>query len=294
MFAASRWECGKKFWMTRRNKNASIHIWYTYTWKDTGKCATGPSKSGWAFQTGKGKKEAPHDGTARVVFYDTGFDSIYYVVRKRTWNFKSMTSSLVCTSSQEFSKIQVLSRNPEERFRTLCGSPQRHCHVMEMKWSQNLNLVWLLTTCWWLLLLSDLKGAGFLEDLVIPQTDSGFSPARRKPAKPTVGKCSETKFQHSGQGFPEDSGDPWVKYRQPLQQKPHKNDSEMSGLLKAKNQSMRGNGRKQYQDSPTQKKKTMGPTASHPSSRIPWWNGEKKQQQPKLHPRIRIFYCGPL
>lgn len=93
---------------------------------------------------------------------------------------------------------------------------------------------------------------------MIPQTDSGFSPARRKPAKPTVGKWSETKFQHSGQGFPEDSGDPWVKYRQPLQQKPHKNDSEMSGLLKAKNQSMRGNGRKQYQDSPNQKKRTNG------------------------------------
>lgn len=46
---------------------------------------------------------------------------------------------------------------------------------------------------------------------------------------------SRTKFRHSQQLFPEGSpGDQWVKHRQPLQQKPYNNHSEMSDLLKAK------------------------------------------------------------
>lgn len=46
---------------------------------------------------------------------------------------------------------------------------------------------------------------------------------------------SRTKFRHSQQLFPEGSpGDQWIKHRQPLQQKPYSNHSEMSDLLKAK------------------------------------------------------------
>ncbi|KAL0607579.1 m7GpppN-mRNA hydrolase [Plecturocebus cupreus] len=90
-------------------------------------------------------------------------------------------------------------------------------------------------------------------------SDNGFSSAGSTPAKPTVEKLSRTKFRHSQQLFPDGSpGDQWVKHRQPLQQKPYNNHSEMSDLLKGKNQSMRGNGRKQYQDSPNQKKRTNG------------------------------------
>ncbi|XP_017909241.1 PREDICTED: m7GpppN-mRNA hydrolase isoform X2 [Capra hircus] len=113
-------------------------------------------------------------------------------------------------------------------------------------------------------------------------SDNGFSSAGSTPAKPTVEKLSRTKFRHSQQLFPEGSpGDQWVKHRQPLQHKLYSNHhAEMSDLLKAKNQSIRGNGKKQYQDSPNPKKRANG---IH--------NQPAKQQNPlvkcekKLHPR---------
>ncbi|XP_008989923.1 m7GpppN-mRNA hydrolase isoform X10 [Callithrix jacchus] len=109
-------------------------------------------------------------------------------------------------------------------------------------------------------------------------SDNGFSSTGSTPAKPTVEKLSRTKFRHSQQLFPDGSpGDQWVKHRQPLQQKPYNNHSEMSDLLKGKNQSMRGNGRKQYQDSPNQKKRTNG---LQPAKQNSLMKCEKK-----LHPR---------
>ncbi|KAB0406943.1 hypothetical protein E2I00_002333, partial [Balaenoptera physalus] len=114
-------------------------------------------------------------------------------------------------------------------------------------------------------------------------SDNGFSSAGSTPAKPTVEKLSRTKFRHSQQLFPEGSpGDQWVKHRQPLQQKPYNNNhSEMSDLLKAKSQSMRGNGRKQYQESPNQKKRTNG-VHSQPG----------KQQNPLM--MLYMTYLAPL
>jgi len=112
-------------------------------------------------------------------------------------------------------------------------------------------------------------------------SDNGFSSVGSTPAKPTVEKLSRTKFRHSQQLFPEGSpGDQWVKHRQPLQQKPYNNHSEMSDLLKAKNQSMRGNGRKQYQDSPNQKKRTNGVHSQPAKQQNPLMKCEKR-----LHPR---------
>ncbi|KAJ8791225.1 hypothetical protein J1605_020665 [Eschrichtius robustus] len=113
-------------------------------------------------------------------------------------------------------------------------------------------------------------------------SDNGFSSAGSTPAKPTVEKLSRTKFRHSQQLFPEGSpGDQWVKHRQPLQQKPYNNNhSEMSDLLKAKSQSMRGNGRKQYQESPNQKKRTNGVHSQPGKQQNPLMKCEKK-----LHPR---------
>jgi mRNA-decapping enzyme subunit 2 len=96
-----------------------------------------------------------------------------------------------------------------------------------------------------------------------------------------VEKLSRTKFRHSQQLFPEGSpGDQWVKPRHPLQQKPYSNHSEMSDILKAKNQNIRGNGRKQYQDSPNQKKRTNG-IHSQPAKQQ---NSSMKCEK-KLHPR---------
>lgn len=111
-------------------------------------------------------------------------------------------------------------------------------------------------------------------------SDNGFSSAGSTPARPTVEKLSRTKFRHSQQLFPEGSpSDQWVKHRQPLQQK-HSNHTEVSDLCKAKNQNMRGNGRKQYQDSPNQKKRANGVHGQPTKQQNPLMKCEKK-----LHPR---------
>lgn len=111
-------------------------------------------------------------------------------------------------------------------------------------------------------------------------SDNGFSSAGSTPARPTVEKLSRTKFRHSQQLFPEGSpSDQWVKHRQPLQQK-HSNHTEVSDLCKAKNQNMRGNGRKQYQDSPNQKKRVNGIHGQPTKQQNPLMKCEKK-----LHPR---------
>ncbi|XP_055293204.1 m7GpppN-mRNA hydrolase [Moschus berezovskii] len=105
----------------------------------------------------------------------------------------------------------------------------------------------------------------------------GFSllPGLFKPAR-------RTKFRHSQQLFPEGSpGDQWIKHRQPLQHKPYNNHhAEMSDLLKAKSQSIRGNGRKQYQDSPNPKKRANGVHSQPAKQQNPLMKCEKK-----LHPR---------
>ncbi|XP_074876749.1 m7GpppN-mRNA hydrolase isoform X5 [Buteo buteo] len=86
-------------------------------------------------------------------------------------------------------------------------------------------------------------------------SDNGFSSALNTPSKPNWEKArSKLRCSHHvfTDGF---SGEQWVKPKQP--QKPY-NHPEMSEVLKIKGQTLKSNGRKQYQDTFSQKKRTNG------------------------------------
>ncbi|XP_044302024.1 m7GpppN-mRNA hydrolase isoform X5 [Varanus komodoensis] len=109
-------------------------------------------------------------------------------------------------------------------------------------------------------------------------SDNGFSSTSSStPPKPNSEK-TRSKLHYSQQVFTDgSSGDQWTKHRQLQQQKPYNNHFEMSEPLKLKN--IRGNGRKQYQDTPNQKKRTNG-VHSQPIKQNQTLKCEKK-----LHPR---------
>ncbi|XP_063996216.1 m7GpppN-mRNA hydrolase isoform X3 [Pogoniulus pusillus] len=86
-------------------------------------------------------------------------------------------------------------------------------------------------------------------------SDNGFSSTGSTPCKPNLEKA-RSKLRCSQQVFTDGfSGEQWVKPKQP--QKPYSH-TEMSEVLKIKSQSLRSNGRKQYQDTSSQKKRTNG------------------------------------
>ncbi|KAF1472937.1 UNVERIFIED_CONTAM: m7GpppN-mRNA hydrolase, partial [Eudyptes robustus] len=86
-------------------------------------------------------------------------------------------------------------------------------------------------------------------------SDNGFSSTGSTPSKPNLEKA-RSKLRCSQQVFTDGfSGEQCVKPKQP--QKPY-NQPEMSEVLKIKSQSLRSNGRKQYQDTSSQKKRTNG------------------------------------
>ncbi|XP_074136790.1 m7GpppN-mRNA hydrolase isoform X3 [Sminthopsis crassicaudata] len=115
-------------------------------------------------------------------------------------------------------------------------------------------------------------------------SDNGFSLASGTSAKSSVEKMSRTKFRYNQQLFPDNSpGEQWVKHRQSQQQKPFSNHSDISDLLKTKqNQNMRGNGRRQYQDSPNQKKRTNVVHSQQPKQQNHTLKCEKKLHIRKL------------
>ncbi|KAM6034356.1 m7GpppN-mRNA hydrolase isoform 3-T3 [Chlamydotis macqueenii] len=87
------------------------------------------------------------------------------------------------------------------------------------------------------------------------ESDNGVSSTGSTPSKPNLEKA-RSKLRCSQQVFADCfSGEQWVKPKQP--QKPY-NHPEMSEALKLKSQSLRSNGRKQYQDTSSQKKRTNG------------------------------------
>ncbi|XP_009989296.1 PREDICTED: m7GpppN-mRNA hydrolase, partial [Tauraco erythrolophus] len=86
-------------------------------------------------------------------------------------------------------------------------------------------------------------------------SDNGLSSTGSTPSKLNLEKA-RSKLRCSQQLFTDgSSGEQLVKPKQP--QKPY-NNPEMSEVLKIKSQSLRSNGRKQYQDTSSQKKRTNG------------------------------------
>uniref|UniRef100_A0A8C9P319 mRNA-decapping enzyme 2 n=1 Tax=Spermophilus dauricus TaxID=99837 RepID=A0A8C9P319_SPEDA len=217
------------------------------------------AKSGWGFPKGKvNKEEAPHDCAAREVFEETGFDIKDYICKDDYIELRINDQLARLKSIPGIPKDTKFNPKTRREIRNIewFSIEKLPCHRNDMTPKSKLGLApnKFFMAIPFIRPLRDWLSRRFGDS---SDSDNGFSSAGSTPAKPTVEKLSRTKFHHSQQLFPEGSpGDQWVKHRQPLQQKPYNSHSEMSDLLKAK--SMRGNGRKQYQDSPNQKKRTNG------------------------------------
>ncbi|XP_023587736.1 m7GpppN-mRNA hydrolase isoform X3 [Trichechus manatus latirostris] len=241
------------------------------------------AKSGWGFPKGKvNKEEAPHDCAAREVFEETGFDIKDYICKDDYIELRindQLARLYIIPGVPKDTKFNPKTRR-EIRNIEWFSIEKLPCHRNDMTPKSKLGLApnKFFMAIPFIRPLRDWLSRRFGDS---SDSDNGFSSAGSTPAKPTVEKLSRTKFRHGQQLFPEGSpGDQWVKHRQPLQQKPYNNHSEMSDLLKAKNQNMRGNGRKQYQDSPNQKKRTNGVHSQSAKQQNPLMKCEKK-----FHPR---------
>ncbi|XP_032742068.1 m7GpppN-mRNA hydrolase [Rattus rattus] len=240
------------------------------------------AKSGWGFPKGKvNKEEAPHDCAAREVFEETGFDIKDYICKDDYIELRindQLARLYIIPGVPKDTKFNPKTRR-EIRNIEWFSIEKLPCHRNDMTPKSKLGLApnKFFMAIPFIRPLRDWLSRRFGDS---SDSDNGFSSAGSTPARPTVEKLSRTKFRHSQQLFPEGSpSDQWVKHRQPLQQK-HSNHTEVSDLCKAKNQNMRGNGRKQYQDSPNQKKRVNGIHGQPAKQQNPLMKCEKK-----LHPR---------
>ncbi|KAM7320255.1 m7GpppN-mRNA hydrolase [Alexandromys fortis] len=242
------------------------------------------AKSGWGFPKGKvNKEEAPHDCAAREVFEETGFDIKDYICKDDYIELRindQLARLYIIPGVPKDTKFNPKTRR-EIRNIEWFSIEKLPCHRNDMTPKSKLGLApnKFFMAIPFIRPLRDWLSRRFGDS---SDSDNGFSSVGSTPSKPTVEKLSRTKFRHSQQLFPEGSpSDQWVKHRQPLPQKPHGNHAEgASDPFKTKNQNMRGNGRKQYQDSPNQKKRTNGVHSQPAKQQNPVMKCEKR-----LHPR---------
>lgn len=243
------------------------------------------AKSGWGFPKGKvNKEEAPHDCAAREVFEETGFDIKDYICKDDYIELRindQLARLYIIPGIPKDTKFNPKTRR-EIRNIEWFSIEKLPCHRNDMTPKSKLGLApnKFFMAIPFIRPLRDWLSRRFGDS---SDSDNGFSSTGSTPAKPTVEKLSRTKFRLSQQLFPEGSpSEQWVKPRQLLQQKPYNSHSETSDLPKAKNQSMRGNGRKQYQDSPNQKKRTNGVHSQSAKLQTPLMKCEKKPHPRKL------------
>uniref|UniRef100_A0A8D0B036 m7GpppN-mRNA hydrolase n=1 Tax=Salvator merianae TaxID=96440 RepID=A0A8D0B036_SALMN len=237
------------------------------------------AKSGWGFPKGKvNKEEAPHDCAAREVFEETGFD---------IKDFINKDDYIELRINDQLARLYIIPGIPKEtKFNPKTRREIRNiewfsidklpCHKNDMTPKSKLGLApnKFFMAIPFIRPLRDWLSRRYGDS---SDSDNGFSSTSSTPPKTNIEKI-RSKLHYSQQMFmDETSGDQWTKQRQILQQKPYNNHFEMSETLKLKN--TRSNGRKQYQDTPNQKKRING-GQSQPAKQTQTLKCEKK-----LHPR---------
>ncbi|EMP39909.1 mRNA-decapping enzyme 2 [Chelonia mydas] len=216
------------------------------------------AKSGWGFPKGKvNKEEAPHDCAAREVFEETGFDIKDYICKDDYIELRindQLARLYIIPGVPKDTKFNPKTRR-EIRNIEWFSIDKLPCHRNDMTPKSKLGLApnKFFMAIPFIRPLRDWLSRRYGDS---SDSDNGFSSTGSTPSKLNMEK-TRSKLRYSQQVFTDGSpGDQWTKYRQPQQQKPYNNHSEMSEALKIKN--MRGNGRKQYQDTSNQKKRTNG------------------------------------
>uniref|UniRef100_A0A5F9CQV2 m7GpppN-mRNA hydrolase n=1 Tax=Oryctolagus cuniculus TaxID=9986 RepID=A0A5F9CQV2_RABIT len=195
------------------------------------------AKSGWGFPKGKvNKEEAPHDCAAREVFEETGFDIKDYICKDDYIELRindQLARLYIIPGIPKDTKFNPKTRR-EIRNIEWFSIEKLPCHRNDMTPKSKLGLApnKFFMAIPFIRPLRDWLSRRFGDS---SDSDNGFSSAGSTPAKPTVEKLSRTRFRPSQQLFPEGSpGDQWVRPRQPLPQRPHSGQPELSDLLKAK------------------------------------------------------------
>nr|XP_056704203.1 m7GpppN-mRNA hydrolase [Euleptes europaea] len=237
------------------------------------------AKSGWGFPKGKvNKEEAPHDCAAREVFEETGFDIKDYI---------NKDDYIELRINDQLARLYIIPGIPKDtKFNPKTRREIRNiewfsidklpCHRNDMTPKSKLGLApnKFFMAIPFIRPLRDWLARRFGDS---SDSDNGFSSTGSTPPKPSTEKM-RSKLHYSQQTLADGpSGDQWAKHRQLQQQKPYNNHFEMPETLKLK--SIRGNGRKQYQDTPNQKKRANG-VHSQPTKQNQTLKCEKK-----LHPR---------
>ncbi|KFV63978.1 m7GpppN-mRNA hydrolase, partial [Dryobates pubescens] len=215
------------------------------------------AKSGWGFPKGKvNKEEAPHDCAAREVFEETGFDIKDYICKEEYIELRindQLARLYIIPGVPKNTKFNPKTRR-EIRNIEWFSIDKLPCHRNDMTPRSKLGLApnkffmaipFIRPLREW---ISRRNGDS-------SDSDNAFSSTGSTPSKPNLEKA-RSKLRCSQQvltdGF---SGEQGVKTKQP--QKPYSH-TEISEALKIKSQSLKSNGRKQYQDTSSQKKRTNG------------------------------------
>ncbi|XP_020635680.2 m7GpppN-mRNA hydrolase isoform X1 [Pogona vitticeps] len=238
------------------------------------------AKSGWGFPKGKvNKEEAPHDCAAREVFEETGFDIKDYI---------NKDDYIELRINDQLARLYIIPGIPKEtKFNPKTRREIRNiewfsidklpCHRNDMTPKSKLGLApnKFFMAIPFIRPLRDWLSRRYGDS---SDSDNGFaSTCSGTPPKLSIEKM-RSKLHYSQQVFPDNlAGDQWTRHRQLQQQKPFNNHLEVSETLKLKN--TRGNGRKQYQDTPNQKKRTNGV-----HGQLSKQNQTSKCEK-KLHPR---------
>uniref|UniRef100_A0A670XMJ5 m7GpppN-mRNA hydrolase n=1 Tax=Pseudonaja textilis TaxID=8673 RepID=A0A670XMJ5_PSETE len=217
------------------------------------------AKSGWGFPKGKvNKEEAPHDCAAREVFEETGFD---------IKDFINKDDYIELRINDQLARLYIIPGIPKDtKFNPKTRREIRNiewfsidklpCHRNDMTPKSKLGLApnKFFMTIPFIRPLRDWLSRRYGDS---SDSDNGFSSASSStPPKSNIEK-QRSKLHYSQQVFTDTPmGDQSTRQRQLQQQKPYNNHLEMPEALKLKN--ARGNGKKQYQDIPNQKKRTNG------------------------------------
>ncbi|KAM9367349.1 m7GpppN-mRNA hydrolase [Phaethornis superciliosus] len=215
------------------------------------------AKSGWGFPKGKvNKEEAPHDCAAREVFEETGFDIKDYICKEEYIELRindQLARLYIIPGVPKNTKFNPKTRR-EIRNIEWFSIDKLPCHRNDMTPRSKLGLA---PNKFFMAIpfIRPLREWIAQRNGESSDSDNGFSSTGSTPSKPNLEKA-RSKLRSSQQvftdGFP---GEQCMKQKQ--LQKLHSH-LEMSEVLKIKSQSLRSNGRKQYQDTSSQKKRTNG------------------------------------
>ncbi|NXY41989.1 DCP2 hydrolase, partial [Ceuthmochares aereus] len=248
------------------------------------------AKSGWGFPKGKvNKEEAPHDCAAREVFEETGFDIKDYICKEEYIELRindQLARLYIIPGVPKNTKFNPKTRR-EIRNIEWFSIDKLPCHKNDMTPRSKLGLApnkffmaipFIRPLREWI----SRRNGGDSSD-----SENGFSSTGSTPSKPNLEKA-RSKTRCSQQVLTDgSSGEQCVKPKQP--QKPC-NHSEMSEVLKMKNQSFKSNGRKQHQETSSQKKRTNG-TQSQPVKQNHALKYEKKLSTRRLQDNFETGKC---